>query len=160
VKLSSILAGTALVLGSQWSIAAGGPLDLTSGSAGFSSTPMVGGFTDIYTFSLATPATLSGSITTIVNGLQDIDFVGVFLTGPSGVFNFTQLMSDPFETWGLATITVAAGSYSLALIGTNSPAGASYGGNLAVTLVPEPEPLALLLAGMAIIGLLARRRAH
>ena len=159
MKLSGILAGTALVLGSQFSFAAGGPVDLSSGSAGFSSTPLTGGFTDLFTFSLAVPGTISGSITSVVSGLQDVDFVGIFLTGPSGVFNFTQLLADPFETWALASTNVAAGSYTLAVIGTNSPAGGSYGGNLAVTLVPEPEPYALLVAGMAVIGLLARRRA-
>lgn len=158
MKLSNIVAAVALVVGSQAAWAGGGPLDLSSGSAGFTSTPTVGGFTDLYTFTLTTPATISGSITSVVNGLQDIDFVGIFLTGPSGVFNFTQLLGDPFETWGLAPVNVASGSYSLTVIGVNSPAGASYGGNVAVTLVPEPEPYALLLAGMAVIGLLARRR--
>ncbi len=158
MKFSSMLAGTALVLGSPLVFAATGPLDLSSGSAGFSNTPIIGGFADTYTFSLPLPGSISGSITSIVNGLQDIDFTGIFLTGPSGVYLFSSIAPDPFETWGLAATNVAAGSYTLTVIGLNSPAGASYGGNLAVTLVPEPEPYAMLLAGLAVVGLLARRR--
>lgn len=162
MNFRSIVVASALVLGSQAGFAAGGPLVFgsTSGTVGFSSTPSAGGFTDVYTFTLANAGTISGSITSVVNGPQDLDFTGIFLTGPSGVFNFTQILGDPFETWGLAATNVAAGNYSLAVIGLNSMEPASYGGNLAVTLVPEPEPLAMLLAGLAVVGLLARRRAH
>lgn len=160
MKLRHIVAASMLAFASQAAVAVGGPLAFggSSGSVGFSATPPPGGFTDLYTFTLADAGMISGSITSVVNGLQDIDFVGIFLSGPSGVFNFTQLVGDPFETWGLAATNVAAGSYSLAVIGLNSPDPASYGGNLAVTLVPEPEPYALLLAGMAVLGLLSRRR--
>ena len=158
MKLLHVAAAAALIAGSQACLAAGGPLDISTGSVGFSNTPTALGFTDTYTFSLPLAGTISGSITAVVNGAQDVDFVGIFLTGPSGVFTFTQLLADPFETWGLSPVAVAAGSYTLSLIGTNSPAIGSYGGNLAVTLVPEPEPYALLLAGMAVVGLLSRRR--
>lgn len=162
MKIRSIVTASALALACQLSLAAGGPLTFggSSGTVGFSSTPATGGFTDVYTFTLADAGTLSGSITTVVNGTQDLDFTGIFLTGPSGVFNFTQILGDPFETWGLAATNVAAGSYSLALIGLNSADPASYGGNLAVTLVPEPGPLSLLLAGLAVVGLLTRRHVH
>ena len=69
-------------------------------------------------------------------------------------------MADPVEVWALAATPVMAGSYSLAVIGTHSPAIASYGGNLAFTstAVPEPEPYALLAAGMAVVGLLVNKR--
>lgn len=158
MKLSRIVGAIGLAVGAQAALAAGGALDLSSGSTGFSDTPAAGGFLDLYTFTLSTASVLTGSLTSVVSGAQDIDFSAVFLTGPSGVFSFTQLLGDPFETWGLSATTLAAGSYSLAVIGTNSAAIASYGGNLAVTPVPEPEPVALLLAGLGVVALLNRRR--
>lgn len=51
MKLSALVAAAGLALGSQAALAAG-PLDLSSGSTGFSDTPAAGGFADIYTFTL------------------------------------------------------------------------------------------------------------
>lgn len=46
----------------------------------------------------------------------------------------------------------------LTLTGTNSAAIGSDQGNIAVTAIPEPATLALLLSGMAAVGSLVRRR--
>lgn len=138
--------------------AAGGPLDLSTGSAGFASTPVAGGFVDTFTFTLTTPSIANSSVTTAVNGAQDIDFSYIAVVGPAGVFSFTQLLGDPFETWALPGALLTPGSYLLTIIGTNSAAVASYGGNLAVTAIPEPDRYALLLAGLTAIGFIVRRR--
>jgi len=137
------------------------PLDLSSGSAGFSNTPVIGGFTDTFTFTLTTPSVANGSLTSALNGAQDVDFASITLTGPSGVFAFTQLNPDPVEVWALpaAGASLASGAYTLTVIGTNSTAGGSYGGNFAVTAVPEPETYALMLAGLMVVGFLSKRRA-
>lgn len=158
MKLSRIAAAAALVAASPFTLAAGGPLDLSSGSAGFSSTPIAGGFSEVFTFSLVTPAFFTGSVTTAVSGLQNIDFMGIFLTGPGGAFSFTKVLNDPFETWVMPATLISAGSYALTLIGSNSPAIASYGGNVAVSPVPEPEKYALLLAGLGMVLFCGRRR--
>ncbi|MBK9347554.1 MAG: PEP-CTERM sorting domain-containing protein [Burkholderiales bacterium] len=42
--------------------------------------------------------------------------------------------------------------------GFASAGGASYGGNIGVTAVPEPETYAMLLAGLGLMGAIARRR--
>ena len=76
------------------------------------------------------------------------------------MFSFTQVLADPFETWALNNVVLSAGAYTLTVIGTNSAAIASYGGNLAVTAVPEPEKYALLLAGLIAIGFIAKRRSN
>ena len=55
-------------------------------------------------------------------------------------------------------VLLAPGAYTLAVIGTNSPAIASYGGNIAVTAIPEPQTYALLLGGLIGIGFVAWRR--
>lgn len=158
MKLSSLALAASLALGSVGALAAGGPLDLSGGSAGFSSTPVAGGFTDIFTFTLSTASIANASLTSAVNGAQDIDFNYIALTGPSGVFSFTQLLADPFETWALSSVVLAPGAWTLAVIGTNTAAVASYGGNLAVTPIPEPQTYALLLGGMIGIGFIAWRR--
>lgn len=158
MKISGLAFAAALALSSGAACAAGGPLDLSSGSAGFSSTPVAGGFTELFTFTLSTASFAAASITSVVNGAQDIDFSFIALTGPSGVFSFTQLLGDPVETWALSSSLLAPGAYTLSVVGTNSAAIASYGGNLAVSAVPEPDRYALLLAGLIGIGYIASRR--
>lgn len=138
--------------------AAGGPLDLSTGSTGFASTPPPGGFAELFTFTLTVPSVASASITSAVSGLQDVDFTAVYLTGPSGVFTFSQVLSDPFETWALLTGVLSPGAYALTVVGTNSAAAGSYGGSLAVAAIPEPETVALLLGGMAAMASLIWRR--
>jgi len=115
------VAAFALVAVSAVAQAAGGPLDLSSGSTGFGSTPVAGLFSDVYTFTLLAPVFFTGSVTSAVSGLQDVDFSAIVISGPSGSFAFNQLLPDPFEVWGLASTPLAVGSYTLTLSGTNSP---------------------------------------
>ena len=138
--------------------AAGGALDLSSGSAGFSSTPLAGAFSDVFTFTLTGSNSFGGSIASVVNGSQDVDFTSIVINGPSGSFGFSQLGADPFEFWGLAATTLAAGNYTLTLTGMNSAAIGSYGGNVAVTAIPEPQSLAMMLGGIGCLAFLMRRR--
>lgn len=158
MKLSNMAVAVGIALGSASAFAGGGAIDLSSGSAGFSNTPTAGGFMDAFTFTALAPFTFSASITTIVNGAQNIDFSSITLTGPSGLFSFNQLLGNPVEVWSLSTGPLSAGSYAITLLGVNSPSIASYGGNVAVTVVPEPETYALMFAGLGVVGFLATRR--
>ena len=161
MKLLHVAAAAALVLaGASASAANLGVLDLSSGSSGFANTPISGAFTDTFTFTLTTPSVLTGSVTSVVSGNQDVDFGAISIAGPSGTFNFTLLNPDPFEFWVTANpgFVLGAGTYTLSLTGTNSAAIGSYGGNLAVSVVPEPQTLALLFGGLGMVGFLSRRR--
>lgn len=137
-----------------------GAIDLSSGSAAFSNTPVAGGFADHLNFTLASASIFNGSITSVLNGNQDVDFTSISLTGPSGVFLFNLLLGDPVELWAAPAtgFSLAAGSYMLTMIGTNSAGVGSYAGNIAVTAVPEPETYALLLGGLLATGFILKRR--
>ena len=137
-----------------------GLVDLSSGSAAFSNTPVAGVFTDSLTFNLTTPSLFNGSITSVLNGNQDVDFTSIVLTGPGGTFLFNLLLGDPVELWAVpaAGFSLGAGSYTMTMTGTNSAGIGSYAGNLAATPVPEPETYVLFLAGLMGMGFIARRR--
>lgn len=162
MKLSHLATAAVLAVGSVTGAHAGslGTLDLSSGSNFFGNTPTTVGFADWITFNLTTASTFNGSVVSVANGNQDIDFNFVFLTGPSGLFQFTQSGTDALEIWSspAAGWTLSPGTYQITLAGTNTAGIASYAANVAVTAVPEPGSLALILAGGGVLGFLARRR--
>lgn len=53
---------------------------------------------------------------------------------------------------------LSAGTYYLKLTGTTWGTNASYAGYLNITPVPEPESYAMFLAGLGLMGAVARRR--
>jgi PEP-CTERM motif len=161
MKLFSRGAAAALLLASAGAHAADlGVLNLSTGSNFFGNTPVAGSFSDTLTFTLGTASFANASITSVVNGGQDVDFTSIVLTGPSGPFTLTSVSGDPVEVWATpgTGFNLAAGTYTLTLSGNNSAGIGSYAGNLAVSPVPEPQSLALALAGLGAMGFLMRRR--
>jgi hypothetical protein len=156
IRTFKLVAG--LALGTLTGLASAAALDVSSGSAGFVGTPPAGAFSDVYTFSVLTPTTLTGIVTSVVNGGQDVDFLSLTLTGPTGPLTFSQVNADPFEIWTISTGELNAGSYTLTLVGSNSAAAGTYSGNIALAPVPEPETYALMLAGIAAVGFVVMRR--
>ncbi|MDN3923285.1 FxDxF family PEP-CTERM protein [Roseateles violae] len=164
MKLSKVIAASSLALASAGSFAVSlGAIDLSSGSGFFGNTPIAGAFVDTLTFTVTTLATFNGSITSAVNGTQDVDFTSIVLT--PGSLAFTSVLGDPVEVWAAPAVgfSLSPGVYTLTLTGTNSASMGSYAGNLALTpgsptLVPEPESYAMMLAGLGLVTLLARRR--
>lgn len=160
MKLTHIALAIAMAAGSASALAGTGPLDLSNGTAGFQNTPDAGSFTDVYTFSSLQPFSLSASVTSVVNGASNLDFSDISISGPGGSLAFIKTLGDPFELFTLQTGLLAAGTYSLTLMGMNSVLPASYGGNVSVSPVPEPESYALMLAGIGVIGFVAARRSR
>ena len=157
MKFKHAVVVAALALGAAGANAVTGPIDISSGSAGFSNSPLSGPFVDLYTFTVTTPSIANGSVTAVVNAAQDVDFTSIVLSGPSGPFSFSMILGDPIELWALpaAGVMLGAGAYTLTLTGTNSVDGGSYGGNIAITpaaAIPEPESYALMLAGLGVVG--------
>jgi hypothetical protein len=137
----------------------GGPLDLSSGSAGFVSTPNAGAFSNVFTFSIGAPRAVTLMLASAVGGGQDIDFTSVLLRGPLGDLLAAEFTRDPFETWTLATPLLTPGNYSIVASGINSDAIATYVGTLALSAsdqnppgndVPEPGTGALVMAGLGV----------
>ena len=161
MKLLKVAAASALVLASTGSFASAlGSIDLSSGSGFFGNTPIAGAFVDTITFIVTTASTFNGSITTVVNGTQDVDFTSIVVT--PGSLSFVFMLGDPVELWATpaAGFSLAPGVYTLTLNGTNSASMGSYAGNLALTPglplpVPEPETYAMMIVGLGIVGMIA-----
>ena len=131
-----------------------------------------GGFTDTFTFSYSGSAIVDVWLNTQVSlgklATQQIVFTSATLNG-------TALSIDPDFTLGNTRFSTAAlyqtpatGSFTLVVNGfagllgsENQVISASYSGGLnamPTAAVPEPETYALLLAGLGVVGLVARRR--
>lgn len=62
------------------------------------------------------------------------------------------------RTFTIATVGGISPPFVLTLMGNTNALGAGYQGTITVTAVPEPETYALLLAGLGLMGTIARRR--
>jgi len=155
-KLTILAALVAAGVSNAWAV--GGPLTFVGNTASFS-TSVSGSFTDIWTFSVAPPGASAAASAT------NISFSGAGgITGFSGILASVPLTgstvpSPPIVVNVLSGFTglLAAGPYTLTVSG-NAGSGASYGGNVVLTPVPEPETYALMLAGLGIVGFVAARR--
>lgn len=147
VKFNAIAAAALLaVSGTAFADGSLGMLDETGSNF---SDMASGGFSDNWTFSLATLSDVEGGgyFSKRVAGVGVALWMGGAPTG----------MEDGNIKDGFSFMGLAAGSYSLVFGGFSAGAG-TYGGNVFATPVPEPETYAMMLAGLAAVGFLARRR--
>ena len=124
-----------------------------------------GSFTDDILFSVATPFTVTLQDNfpnfSLVSGLNATIYNSVSAPVYSGAAN-TPVTGSSFQN--LVPATLAAGSYDLRISGLAlGPASTSYySGKLTLATtampIPEPETYAMILAGLGLMGFVARRR--
>lgn len=128
-------------------------------TAGFSHTPVnaaSGFFTDVFTFtpSPTTPVWASGGVINFsLFGFGDLGSITASLNNNA----FTASATQP-GVFTLAPVYLGAGPLTLTVSGIVSSGGGSYGGNINVLAVPEPETYAMMLGGLGLLGFMARRR--
>ncbi|MES2741038.1 MAG: FxDxF family PEP-CTERM protein [Pseudomonadota bacterium] len=118
-------------------------------------------FADQYTFTLGG----SNKLNTLVSSISDTAAVGLDITGfslkdSSGLaFDGVRQLNGEIDLWKLNVSNLVSDTYTLTVFGTiNSKFSGSYSGNINVTAVPEPETYAMLIAGLGLVGFMARRR--
>lgn len=149
-------------------------VDLSSGSNFFGDTFAAdndgASFADRFDFSVT--GTTSQRLDAIVASIASSADTGLALTGlslystASGptrgnlVASGTATQSGAVDVWTITADNLDAGSYYLQVSGNLVSADASsFGGAAALTTpVPEPETYGMMLAGLGVVGILARRR--
>ncbi len=116
-------------------------------------------FSATYTFSLTQQSEVLGSISMLQEflnvDLEPLYFVDVLLNGVS-----TGLLSEPVSSFGFSLGTLDAGTYTLTFNGIADRGTSAFTGSVyaQVTSIPEPDSIALVLAGAGIVGAAAWRR--
>jgi hypothetical protein len=153
-------------------------LDLTDGSGFFGDTFAMNNngatFADHFTFSVT--GTTSSNFDAIISSISrsadtGLDISGLSLyrvgggTGTGGtlgdtlVSSGTSLHSGEMDVWTLSSDNLASGDYYVLVSGNMvSDTSASFGGAVMLAPVPEPETYGMMLAGLGVLGFLARRR--
>lgn len=153
-------------------------LDLTNGSGFFGDTLAMNNngamFADHFTFSVT--GTTSSNFDAIVSSISrtaatGLDISGLSLfrvgggtgTGGTGmdtlISSGTQVNKGAMDVWSVSSSNLSAGDYYLLVSGNMvSNTAASFGGAVMLAPVPEPETYGMMLAGLGVLGFLARRR--
>ena len=165
---------TALTLAlSMGLVASASAVDYTIGTVLPNSLPIIGGhvvttsgsFTDTIGFYVGAPLVSSGTITNgVLSSIYNItDFnVDLYSGTAAAPTSFIVDLDDFAESTALTKFgigTFPMGDYFFKITGkTTGQLGGSYTYVVLTTAVPEPESYALFLAGLGIMGAIARRR--
>ncbi len=116
-------------------------------------------FLDHFTFSLSPPSNFNSFAATLdlgavsqISGLSASLYTGGGTLVASGVTFGSALSIVP-------TTSIASGAYDLRISGTVTGTNfGSFAGTMNAAPVPEPETYAMMLAGLGLMGFVARRR--
>jgi len=129
--------------------------------------PQVGQFTDVYTFSLASPAFVSASGTSLDLSLMGLNLYGIsdfsiVLKGADGSFKKAATLEASTGNYKIEDFYLTPADYQFEVSGkTIGVAGGSYsftGLAAPVPAVPEPSTYLMMGASLAILGLVMNRR--
>lgn len=172
MKIKPLILATALALSAftatssyaaNYTVELGGPSAVNSYSANYGALLTVAGaFADTFTFTPSISGWSKGSlVTTSFNHHDNIHFTSATLNdvpfdlgsaGPNNEFGFTSVVFSNapiiIKVFGIAAPALAAGTV----------VAAAYSGTLTVSAIPEPETYAMMLAGLGLVGFMARRR--
>ena len=94
----------------------------------------------------------------VFNALNYDGVTGAFLGANVTSLPLDQSYLTRYAFGGESADFLGSGVYYIEVRGTSLAAGAGFGGHINTTAIPEPTNVALLLAGMGLVGGLARRR--
>jgi hypothetical protein len=121
-------------------------------------------FADHFTFSVSgvaadVDAIVSSISRTAATGLN-ITGLAVFTDAGDEVATGTSLHTGAIDVWTVTTENpLEVGSYYLQVSGTMvSDTSGSFGGAVMLAPVPEPAAFGMMLAGLGLVGFMARRR--
>jgi len=126
-------------------------------------------FSDKFNFSVASTGTgaAMNSMDAIISSISSSANTGLAITGLS-VYNSAgtvvsqgkMLQSGVVDVWTIHGDNLTAGNYYLQVSGNLvGNAAAAFGGAVSMAApVPEPETYGMMLAGLGVLGFLARRR--
>ncbi|MDZ7588153.1 MAG: FxDxF family PEP-CTERM protein [Parasphingorhabdus sp.] len=130
----------------------------SSATFGFDASPPIpaGAFTHTYTFSIAVPNVISGTVTSVaafINAPNDVTFTSATLNGTP----FTINLAGQVELRTILNLATATNPQTLIVSGISLGSGV-YDGTLAFASVPEPSTWAMLIFGFGMAGAAMRRR--
>jgi hypothetical protein len=147
-------------------------ITLTNGAGFFGDTfaanNMGATFSDKFNFSVASgTSTSSTSLDAIISSISSSANTGLAVTGLSlyntagtAVATGSMLQSGAVDVWTIHGANLTAGNYYLQVSGNLvGNTAAAFGGAISMAApVPEPETYGMMLAGLGVLGFLARRR--
>lgn len=120
-------------------------------------------FSDRFTFSVTgIPHNIDAIVSSIANTADTgLDITGLSLYSQAGVLiaSGASLMSGMSDVWTVSADNLALGNYYLQVSGTMvSETAGSFGGAVMLMPIPEPETYGMMLAGLGLLGWMARGR--
>ncbi len=165
-NLRHLVAASALAAASSGALAVEAfPTPISLGTLGTAASPVFAqafSFAGAPSYSFSFTLDSSTGLSDVFGSLRFADPVDltVSLTGGSSFSSSVTVSGSQYIPQAFSFDGLADGNYVISFTGLSTSSASSFGGGSlqAVTAVPEPESLALMLAGLGVAGTLLRRR--